>query len=177
MADRARGRRPENRPSKERGRLGPRAGIPKRTRPKLPPNGLLSNQRGLRQCGKERGAEPLRGSGGRMLFAVCSPFCALQACCESDPVEIVMSDFDIFVSSLNIFTLDHMKNLENTTFDGNTGHFHEEIDLADHRACQATEDRVMLRRRGTHSGTVQKTDEFPQMQFLDKLHLTTGAWS
>ena len=24
---------------------------------------------------------------------------------------------------------------------------------------------VMLRRRGTHSGTVQKTDEFPQMQF------------
>ena len=28
---------------------------------------------------------------------------------------------------------------------------------------------VMLRRRGTHSGTVQKTDEFPQMQFLEKL--------
>ena len=36
---------------------------------------------------------------------------------------------------------------------------------------QATEDRVMLRRRGTHSGTVQKTDEFPQMQFLEKIAL------
>ena len=41
-----------------------------------------------------------------------------------------MIEFDIFVSSLSIFTLDHMKNLENTTLDGNTGHFHEEIDLA-----------------------------------------------
>ena len=33
-----------------RGRLGPRAGIPMRTRPKLPPNRVLSNQRGLHQC-------------------------------------------------------------------------------------------------------------------------------
>ena len=38
-----------------RGRLGPGAGIPKRTRPKLPPNGVLSNQRGLHQCEKGRG--------------------------------------------------------------------------------------------------------------------------
>ena len=53
MADRAQGRRPENRPGG--GRLGPRAGIPKRTRPKLPPNGILSNQRGLHQCEKGRG--------------------------------------------------------------------------------------------------------------------------
>ena len=41
-----------------------------------------------------------------------------------------MSEFDIFVSSLSIFTLDHMKNLENTTLDRSTGHFHEEFDLA-----------------------------------------------
>ena len=40
-----------------RGRLGPRAGIPKRTRPKLPPNGVLSNQRGLHQCTKGKGPE------------------------------------------------------------------------------------------------------------------------
>ena len=39
----------------KRGRLGPRAGIPKRTRPKLPPNGVLWNQRGLHQCEKGRG--------------------------------------------------------------------------------------------------------------------------
>ena len=30
---------------------------------------------------------PLRGSGGRMLFAECGPFCALKACCEG--VQIV----------------------------------------------------------------------------------------
>ena len=33
MVERAQGRRPKNRPSEERGRLGPRAGIPKRKRP------------------------------------------------------------------------------------------------------------------------------------------------
>ena len=38
-----------------RGRLGPQAGIPKRMRPKLPPNGVLSNQRGLHLCEKGRG--------------------------------------------------------------------------------------------------------------------------
>ena len=90
-----------------------------------------------------------------MLFAVCSSFCALQACCESVQVEIVMSEFDISVSSLSFFTLDHMKNLENTTLDGNTGQLHEEIDLADHRAWTSSHrDRVVLRRRDTYSVTV-----------------------
>ena len=40
-----------------RGRLGPRAGIPKRKRPKLPTDVLLSNQRGLQQYEKGRGPE------------------------------------------------------------------------------------------------------------------------
>ena len=39
-----------------RGRLGSRAGIPKRTRPKLPTNVLLSNQRGLQHT--KRGGGP-----------------------------------------------------------------------------------------------------------------------
>ena len=39
------------------GRLGPRAGIPKRTRPKPPTDVLLSNQRGLQQYEKGRGPE------------------------------------------------------------------------------------------------------------------------
>ena len=41
-----------------------------------------------------------------------------------------MSEIDIFVSSMSIATLDHMKSLMNITLDGNTGHFDEEIDLA-----------------------------------------------
>ena len=41
-----------------------------------------------------------------------------------------MSEIDIFVSSISIDTLDHMKSLKNITLDGNTGHFDEEIDLA-----------------------------------------------
>ena len=53
----------------------------------------------------------LRGSGGRMLFAECVPFCALQACYdEGVPVETVMSEIDIFVSPTGIITFDHMKN-------------------------------------------------------------------
>ena len=41
-----------------------------------------------------------------------------------------MSEIDIFVSSMSIATLDHMKSLKNITLDGNTGYFDEEIDLA-----------------------------------------------
>ena len=41
-----------------------------------------------------------------------------------------MSEFDIFVSSMSIITLDHMKSLKNSTLDGNTGHFDNVIDLA-----------------------------------------------
>ena len=65
-----------------------------------------------------------------MLFAECGPFCALQACCEGVQVEIVMSEIDIFVSSMSAITLDHMKKLKNNTLVGNTGHFDNEIDLA-----------------------------------------------
>ena len=42
-----------------------------------------------------------------------------------------MSEIDIFVSSKSIATLDHVKSFKNITLDGNTGHFDEEIDLAD----------------------------------------------
>ena len=40
-----------------------------------------------------------------------------------------MSEIDIFVYSTSIITLDHMKSLENSTLDGNTGHFDTVIDL------------------------------------------------
>ena len=44
--------------------------------------------------------------------------------------EIVMSEIDIFVSSMCIVQfLDHMKNLKINTLDGNTGHPVEEIDI------------------------------------------------
>ena len=76
---------------------------------------------------------------------------ALQACSEGLQVEIVMSEFDIFVSSMGIITLDHMKSLKNITLDGNTGHFDEEIDLAGsegfgHESSQqqASEDRLVF---------------------------------
>ena len=62
-----------------------------------------------------------------MLFAVCSPFCALQACYEGVQVEIVVSGIDIFVSSISIVALDHKKKLKNNTFVGNTGHLDNEI--------------------------------------------------
>ena len=39
-----------------------------------------------------------------------------------------MSEIDIFISSMSINTLDHMKSLKNITLDGNTGHFDEEVD-------------------------------------------------
>ena len=45
-----------------------------------------------------------------------------------------MSEIDIFVSSMSIATLDHMKNLKINTLDGSTGHLDEEIDLTGHRA-------------------------------------------
>ena len=48
-------------------------------------------------------------------------------------VDTVMSVIDLFVSltgNSNIITLDHMKNLKNNAFVGNTGHFDNEIDFA-----------------------------------------------
>ena len=71
-----------------------------------------------------------RGSGGRILFAECDPFRALQACFEGVRVETVMSEIDIFVSSTGVITLDHMKKLNEITVVGNTGHFDNEIDFA-----------------------------------------------
>ena len=70
---------------------------------------------------------PFRGSGGRMLFAECGPFCAQQAFSESFQVEIVVSQIDIFVSSTSIITLVHKKKLKNNTLVGNTGHLDNEI--------------------------------------------------
>ena len=68
-------------------------------------------------------ANALRGSGGRILFAECDPFRALQACIEGVRVETVMSEIDIFVSSTGVITLDHMKKLNEIKLVGNTGHF------------------------------------------------------
>ena len=50
-----------------------------------------------------------------------------------------MSEFDIFVSSLSIFTLDHMKNLKINTLDGNTRHFDNELDLAGSEGFEGTQ--------------------------------------
>ena len=59
-------------------------------------------------------AAALRGSGACMLFAACVPSCALQA---SLPIESVMSEVDIFVSSKHNFNiLDHMEELKNNAF-------------------------------------------------------------
>ena len=65
-----------------------------------------------------------------MLFAVCGPFCALQACYEAVLLETVMSEIDIFASPTGIITLDHKKKLKNNMFVGNTIHFDNEIDFA-----------------------------------------------
>ena len=62
-----------------------------------------------------------------VLFAECGPFCALQACCKGFQVETVRSEIDFFASSTGNITLDHMKQLKNNTFVGNTGHFDNEI--------------------------------------------------
>ena len=57
----------------------------------------------------------LRGSGRRILFAECGPFCALQKYCEGVQIEIVMPEVDVFVSSTSTITLDHNKKLKNNT--------------------------------------------------------------
>ena len=59
-------------------------------------------------------AAALRGSGACMFLAACVPSCALQACL---PIESVMSEVDIFVSSNRKFNiLDHMEELKNNAF-------------------------------------------------------------
>ena len=76
------------------------------------------------------------GSCARVFVAECDPFCALQACFEGVRVvaiETVVSEIDIFVSSMgnfNTVTLGHMKKLKNNAFVGNTGHIDNETDLA-----------------------------------------------
>ena len=58
-----------------------------------------------------------------------TPFCALQACFEGVqvvPIETVMSEFDIFVSStgnFNFFTWDQMKKLDNNAVVGMSVNF------------------------------------------------------
>ena len=86
----------------------------------------------------------LRGSGRRILFAECGPFCALQACCEGVQVEFVMPEFDVFVSLTSTNTLDHNKKLKNSTFVRNTGHFDNEFDFACTEGFEGTEvDHIM----------------------------------
>ena len=76
MANRARA---ATRKPTRRGRLGPRVGIPKRTRPKLPLNGVLSNQRGLHQCEKERGPKgPTPASWRHLLLRVVAATAGTQ---------------------------------------------------------------------------------------------------
>ena len=56
----------------------------------------------------------LRVSGACMFLAACGHSCALQACL---PIESVMSEVDIFVSSKRNFNiLDHMEELKNNAF-------------------------------------------------------------
>ena len=56
-------------------------------------------------------AAALRGFGACTLFAACVSSCALPACL---PIESVMSEVDIFVSSKRNFNiLDHMEELKN----------------------------------------------------------------
>ena len=59
-----------------------------------------------------------------MVLVCYDPLCALQAYFEG-----VKASFNF-----NIIALDHKKKLNNNTFVGNTGHFHNEIDLHAQRA-------------------------------------------
>ena len=77
--------------------------------------------------------------GGRVLFAEWDNFRAPQACFEGVQVETVMSEIDIFVPPTGIITLNHMKKLKYNTYDGNTGHFDNEVDLACSEGLDGTE--------------------------------------
>ena len=78
MADREQGRPPENRPSGDDS--DPRAGIPKRLRPKLPTNVLLSNQRELQHKKRSGGPKtPLCKGKGPENPGVVAPF-AVAGC-------------------------------------------------------------------------------------------------
>ena len=67
------------------GRLGPRAGIPKRLRPKLPTNVLLSNQRGLQHTKRSVDPKtPLCKGKGPENPGVVAPFAV--AGCRGGPI-------------------------------------------------------------------------------------------
>ena len=58
-----------------------------------------------------------------------------------------------------------MKNFENTTLDGNTGHFHEEIDLSDHRAWSSS-----------HKGSCYASETwYPQWYCSEDRRVSTDA--
>ena len=78
-----------------------------------------------------------------MLFAECGPSWALQACCEGVQVEIVMPEFDIFVSSTSTITLDHNKKLKNNTFVEKNGHFDNEFDFAGTKGLDIKPQRIV----------------------------------
>ena len=72
-----------------------------------------------------------------MVLVCYDPLCALQAYFEG-----VKASFNF-----NIIALDHKKNLNNNTFVGNTGHFHNEIDFARTEGFGGTEvDHIKLQK-------------------------------
>ena len=76
-----------------------------------------------------------------LVFVCCLPNAAPSAPCRRAlkvttwmPIETVVSEIDIFVSSpgnFNIIPLDHMKKFRINEFAGNKRHFGNEIDFAD----------------------------------------------
>merc|ERR1719160_972434 len=81
-------------------------------------------------------AAALRGCGARVLVAEIDPICALQACMDGyqvSKIDSVVSEVDIFCTTtggIEIFTLDHFKNMKNNAIVGNMGHFDAEVDIA-----------------------------------------------
>ena len=161
MADRARGRRPENRPGG--GRLGPRAGIQKRTRPKLPTNVLLSNQRGLQHTKRDGGPKIQLCQGkGPENPGVVAPLAV--AGCRGNRMRAVdrrLGKFDLRPCPLRLWS--------SLLVLGCTGLMRSK----GFRRIQFIEKvlnfLVVPRKRRTYNVTFQNTDETPQMQFLDKL--------
>ena len=63
-----------------------------------------------------------------MLFAVCDPFCALQACFEGVPMVTIEDHVFPQTGNFSTITLGHTKKLKSNAFVRNIGHFNNEID-------------------------------------------------
>ena len=55
-----------------------------------------------------------------------------------------MPEFDIFVSSTSVITLDHKQKLKNNTFVGNNGHFDDKFDFAGTKGLDVKPQRIVL---------------------------------